>query len=63
MKRVRNQRPTYSYNISDEPISSNYYPLNSKMELRDEEQGLRLAVLIDRSEGGSSKFDSGFFNL
>lgn len=57
LKRVRNQRPNYSYNSTDEPVASNYYPLNSKVELRDEEKQLRLAVLLDRSEGGASMSD------
>lgn len=57
LKRVRNQRPTYAYNVSDEPIASNYYPVNSKMELRDEAKQLRLAVLTDRSQGASSMND------
>ena len=51
---MRNQRPTYTYNSTDEPVASNYYPINSKMEIRDETKGLRLAVLTDRSQGCSS---------
>lgn len=51
MKRVRNKRPEYSYNSSAEPVASNYYPLNSKIEIRDDEKQLRLAVLLDRSQG------------
>lgn len=57
LKRVRNQRPTYSYNSTEEPIASNYYPVNSKTELRDEAKQLRLAVLTDRSQGASSSND------
>jgi len=57
MKRIRNQRPDYTYNSTVEPITSNYYPLNSKGEIRDEERQLRLAVLLDRSQGGTSMND------
>jgi len=60
LKRVRNQRPTYSYNASIEPVASNYYPLNSKGEIRDEEKNLRMAVILDRSQGGSSLNDGEF---
>merc|ERR1711936_821642 len=36
--------------------SSNYYPINTRLELRSEDQET-LAVLVDRSEGGSSLED------
>ncbi|KAL1490679.1 hypothetical protein ABEB36_013334 [Hypothenemus hampei] len=54
IKRRVNYRPTYSYNSSVEPIASNYYPVTSKIVIEDVEQDLRVAVLNDRSQAGSS---------
>jgi lysosomal alpha-mannosidase len=56
MKRVRNFRPTWNYTIT-EPISGNYYPVNSRIFLRDEKQDIQMTVLNDRSQGGSSSVD------
>lgn len=38
-----------------EPIAGNYYPITSKILLRDNEN--ELAVLTDRAQGGSSLND------
>jgi lysosomal alpha-mannosidase len=53
LKRVRNYRPDYDY-TNEQPVSGNYYPITSKIVIRDEEAGLELAVLNDRAQGGSS---------
>lgn len=53
LKRVRDFRPTWQLNNS-EFASGNYYPITSKISIRDEDQGLELAVLNDRAQGGSS---------
>ncbi|RZC32449.1 lysosomal alpha-mannosidase [Asbolus verrucosus] len=53
LKRVRNFRPDYNY-TNEQPISGNYYPVTSKIVIKDEEQGLELAILNDRAQGGSS---------
>lgn len=34
LERIRNYRPTWNYS-SDEPISGNYYPINSRIWIRD----------------------------
>ncbi|KAJ8919704.1 hypothetical protein NQ315_006232 [Exocentrus adspersus] len=49
--RKKDYRPTYTY-TSEEPQAGNYYPVNSKILIRDEQN--EFAVLTDRSEGGSS---------
>ena len=54
LERIRDHRPTWDY-IVDEPISGNYYPINSRIWIRD--QSRQLTVLTDRSEGGGSMFD------
>ncbi|XP_056631266.1 lysosomal alpha-mannosidase-like [Diorhabda sublineata] len=54
IRRVKNKRPDYSYNSSVEPISSNYYPVTSRIVIKDEEKDIEVAVLTDRSQGGSS---------
>ena len=56
MKRVRNKRHTWSLNL-EEPISGNYYPVTSKISLKEKERNLKLSVLTDRAEGGTSLND------
>ena len=38
-------------------VSGNYYPVNSRIFLRDATTGDQLTVLTDRSQGGSSLKD------
>lgn len=56
LKRVRNYRPTWDLELK-EPISGNYYPVTSKISIKDEEKQLKLSVLNDRAQGGSSLQD------
>ncbi|XP_076174533.1 lysosomal alpha-mannosidase II isoform X1 [Ptiloglossa arizonensis] len=56
LKRKRNYRPTWKVQL-DEEVSGNYYPVTSKIFLKDEEKSLKLSVLTDRTEGGSSMED------
>ncbi|XP_058452839.1 lysosomal alpha-mannosidase-like isoform X1 [Malaya genurostris] len=54
IRRVRNHRDTWNLQL-DEPISGNYYPVTTKIALEDD--NIRLAVLNDRAQGGSSLED------
>ncbi|XP_025835230.1 lysosomal alpha-mannosidase-like [Agrilus planipennis] len=56
MKRVRDFRPSWNFSI-DEYISSNYYPITSKILIRDEKNDLEVAVLTDRGQSGTSLND------
>ncbi|KAG5331257.1 MA2B1 mannosidase, partial [Acromyrmex charruanus] len=56
LKRVRNYRPTWNLELM-EPISGNYYPVTSKITLKDEKKQLKLNILVDRAQGGSSLED------
>ena len=62
LKRVRDFRPTWKLNQT-EPISGNYFPINSRIYIRDEEavkssqSGAQFTVVTDRSHGGSSIID------
>jgi len=56
LKRVRNYRPTWDLKL-EEPISGNYYPVTNKITIKDEEKQLKLNVLTDRAQGGSSLQD------
>ena len=56
LKRTRNFRPTWNLNIT-EPVSGNYYPVNSRIMLKDAERDVQIAVLTDRTQGGSSLED------
>lgn len=49
--RRRNFRPTWDVSIAEE-VSGNYYPVNSMISIR--QPNLQLAVLTDRSQGGTS---------
>lgn len=53
LRRKRNYRPTWQLNIT-EPVSGNYYPVNSRIFIQDRKRRLQLTVLNDRSQGGSS---------
>jgi lysosomal alpha-mannosidase len=56
LERKRNYRPTWELDLS-EPESGNYYPVTSKILIRDAIKQQELAVLNDRSQGGSSLND------
>ena len=57
--RRRNHRPTWKLNLT-EPVSSNYYPVVSRISLAEQtnevaEERRQLWVLVDRAEGGTSR--------
>ncbi|CAF1622827.1 unnamed protein product [Rotaria magnacalcarata] len=51
LERIRDYRPTWNYS-KVEPVSGNYYPINSRIWIKDSNR--QLTVLTDRSEGGAS---------
>ena len=53
IKRQKDHRDTWKYTVT-EPVSGNYYPVNSRIIIQDQQQNIQLAVLTDRSQGGSS---------
>lgn len=55
-KRQRNYRPTYNY-TNEAPASGNYYPITSRIVIKDEEKGKEFAVLTDRAQGATSLND------
>jgi hypothetical protein len=56
--RRRDFRPTWTLDVT-EPVSGNYYPINSHIYVTDSEQnaGAVLALVNDRSQGGTSLKD------
>lgn len=56
MKRIRDFRPTWKLRLSEQ-VSGNYYPVTSKILIRDERANTELAILTDRAQGGSSLSD------
>lgn len=58
LKRIRNFRPTWELKLNEE-ISGNYYPITSKLVIRDEKEDVEVAVLTDRAQGGTSFIDGG----
>ena len=54
LERTRDYRPTWNYTVN-EPVSGNYYPINSRIWIKD--QNRQLTVLTDRSHGGGSIHD------
>jgi lysosomal alpha-mannosidase len=54
VERTRDYRPTWNYTVN-EPVSGNYYPINSRIWIKD--QTRQLTVLTDRSHGGGSIHD------
>ena len=58
--RRRDYRPTWQLKPVSEPVAGNYYPVNSQIFIRDEENlsvRRQLTLVNDRSQGGSSIFD------
>ena len=51
-KRVLNQRPDFEL-VTDMQVSSNYYPINSAIALRDTKTNMQMTVMNDRSQGGA----------
>ena len=56
LKRIRNFRPTWTTSVN-EPVSGNYYPINSHIYLTDSTESNLLALVTDRSQGGTSLHD------
>lgn len=54
IRRELNIRSDYTYNTSADPIASNYYPVTSRIMIKDENRDMEIAILTDRSQGGSS---------
>lgn len=53
LKRRRNYRSDYEFTI-EEPVAGNYYPITSRITLKDEEKNIQLSLLNDRAQGGTS---------
>ncbi|XP_044750282.1 lysosomal alpha-mannosidase isoform X3 [Coccinella septempunctata] len=56
LKRVRDFRPTWNVHL-EEAVSGNYYPVTSKILIKDPVKNVEVAVLTDRAQGGSSLRD------
>ncbi|XP_060520105.1 lysosomal alpha-mannosidase-like [Cylas formicarius] len=56
VKRIRDLRSTWDLS-TNESIASNYYPVTSKILIRDPDKNIEMAVLTDRGQGGSSMHD------
>ena len=56
VKRQKDHRDTWKHNVT-EPVSGNYYPVNSRIIIEDQQQNIQFTVLTDRSQGGSSISD------
>lgn len=54
IERTLNRRSDYAYNSTIEPVASNYYPITSKIVIKDIHKDLEVAILNDRSQGGAS---------
>lgn len=54
--RRRDQRPQWKV-LLREHVAGNYYPVNSRIYLKEDERKLQFTVLTDRSQGGSSITD------
>lgn len=56
MERKLNYRPTWTLKNS-EPVAGNYYPVNTKIFLKDVNKDVQFTILTDRSQGGTSLKD------
>jgi len=53
-KRILNYRPTWVWDATSQPVSQNYYPINSALSLKDASSQRQFTVMNDRSQGGTS---------
>lgn len=55
LKRMNNYRPTFKLNSASfiEPVSGNYFPVTTKIKIKDK-SGEEMVVLVDRPQGGAS---------
>ncbi|XP_067938019.1 lysosomal alpha-mannosidase-like [Watersipora subatra] len=53
LQRTKNYRPTWNLQVN-EPVASNYYPVNSRIYIQDLKTSAQLTVLTDRTQGGAS---------
>ena len=60
LERIRNSRPDYNPgNASlEEPVASNYYPINSWISMSNQKDDRSVTLLTDRSAGASSITDN-----
>jgi lysosomal alpha-mannosidase len=56
VKRMKDHRDTWKLNVT-EPVAGNYYPVNSRIFVRDVNKGYQMTVLTDRTQGGTSMSD------
>ncbi|XP_046734873.1 lysosomal alpha-mannosidase isoform X4 [Diprion similis] len=56
LRREKNFRPTWTLQLA-EPVAGNYYPITAKVTIKDRINKLRMSVLNDRAQGGSSLND------
>ncbi|CAF1158677.1 unnamed protein product [Adineta steineri] len=54
LERIRDYRPTW-HHVPDDLVSSNYYPINSRIWIQDQDR--QFTILTDRSQGGGSIYD------
>lgn len=55
---IQRERNNYAYNNdSIEPVASNYYPVTSRITIKNSTKDLQMSVVTDRSQGGSSLKD------
>ena len=59
MKRIRDFRPSYDVENAtlEEPVSSNYYPINSAIYIQDPDLNWQMTLVTDRAQGGASLRD------
>lgn len=53
-KRILNYRPTWKMDPNAQPVSQNYYPINSAISMKDITSKRQFTVMNDRSQGGTS---------
>lgn len=59
-----NYNPSYPWNKQDrQNISSNYYPVDSAIAMRDVSRGIQVTVMNDRAQGGSAELEKSTIEL
>ncbi|XP_075222185.1 lysosomal alpha-mannosidase-like [Lycorma delicatula] len=55
IRRIRNKRESWTINMGNSTVSSNYYPVTSRIMIQDGET--QMSIIPDRPEGGTSLND------
>jgi len=61
--RIQDERPEFNISYTEQNISSNYYPVNTAIVMRDFSSNRQVTVMNEKSQGGSAGLVNGTIEL